>query len=201
MIIIDHRRNLPIELSNTPIKYGIEMDIRSWGNKLIVTHDPFTDGVDFKDWILNYNHRLLIVNVKEEGLESKIEEILFHYGIENYFFLDQSFPFLIKSANKGQKRCAIRVSEFESIETALTLANKVNWIWVDCFTKNPLNKEQYQILKNAGFKLCFVSPELQGRELNCEFIQEIFNLGIPDAVCTKKPDIWEKNYLNINNEK
>jgi len=52
-------------------------------------------------------------------------------GISNYFFLDQSFPFLIKWAKLGEKRLAVRVSEYESIDTALTLQEKAEWIWVD----------------------------------------------------------------------
>jgi hypothetical protein len=53
-----------------------------------------------------------------------------------------------------------------------------------------------QELKKAGFKLCLVSPELQGRDA----IVEIPKLALllkerhinADAVCTKRPDIWEK---------
>jgi hypothetical protein len=117
------------------------------------------------------------------------------YNINDYFFLDQSFPFLIKTSDGNEKRCAVRVSEFESIETAITLANKVDWIWVDCFTHFPLTADQAEKLQTEfKFKLCFVSPELQGRtdiEHVKEFIQGIKLLGIKgDAVCTKYPELW-----------
>ena len=50
------------------------------------------------------------------------------------------------------------------------------------------------VLKNAGFKLCIVSPELQGRSDHnhiMEFRSKIELLGINgDAVCTKYPDLW-----------
>ncbi|MFP3701641.1 hypothetical protein SB758_39825, partial [Burkholderia sp. SIMBA_013] len=49
------------------------------------------------------------------------------------------------------------------METALSLAGMVEWIWVDCFTRFPLDRAPAQRLKDAGFKLCLVSPELQGR--------------------------------------
>ena len=36
---------------------------------------------------------------------------------------------------------AIRFSEFEGLDTILNMKGKVKWVWVDCFTKNPLTKE------------------------------------------------------------
>ena len=56
----------------------------------------------------------------------------------------------------------MRVSEYESIATALTLGGQIDWIWVDCFTRFPLTLQEAHQLKSAGFKLCIVSPELQG---------------------------------------
>ena len=41
MRLIKHRRNTIEQLKETPTKYGIEVDIRSFGEKLIINHDPF----------------------------------------------------------------------------------------------------------------------------------------------------------------
>ena len=38
------------------------------------------------------------------------------HNINNYFFLDQSFPFLMKTINSGVKKVALRLSEYESID-------------------------------------------------------------------------------------
>ena len=195
MKLIAHRRNTLNELNATAIKYGVEVDIRSKGNELIMHHDPFVSGESFETWLEAYQHGTLILNVKEEGLEAKLIELMAYYGIKDYFFLDQSFPFLIKWGNLGESRCAVRVSEFESIETALKLAGKVNWVWVDCFTHFSLSGADATRLQQAGFKLCLVSPELQGRDPNLE-IPALINLlnerGITaDAVCTKRMDLWE----------
>lgn len=182
-----------------PVKNGVEVDIRSKGERLIIHHDPFVDGEDFNDWISAYRHGTLILNVKEEGLESRLIELMRSHGIEDYFFLDQSFPFLIKWAKLGERRCAVRVSEYESIETALTLAGKVDWVWVDCFTQFPLSTGDASRLKQAGFKLCLVSPELQGRDAASEIPRMSAILAerqiTVDAVCTKCPDIWEKQVM------
>ena len=195
MQIIAHRKNTIAELSQTPSQFGIEVDIRSWGEGLTIHHDPFVQGEDFTEWLKHYQHQLLILNVKEEGLEARLIELMKEHGIENYFFLDQSFPFLVKWAKLGEKRLAVRVSEYESIATALSLKDKVNWIWVDCFTRFPLNKNTAKQLKESNFKLCLVSPELQGRNAESEIpaLQKLLKAEniTPDAVCTKRPDLWQ----------
>jgi hypothetical protein len=196
MKLISHRRNTIQDLNATPKKHGVEVDIRSYGEKLIIHHDPFVTGESFEDWVAAYQHGTLILNVKEEGLEARLIALMKSKGIEDYFFLDQSFPFLVKWAKAGEHRCAVRVSEFESIETALTLAGKVGWVWVDCFTRFPLSCEDSERLRKADFKLCLVSPELQGRDAETEIpdLVKILNERdiLADAVCTKRPDLWER---------
>ena len=196
MKFISHRRNTVSELLATDSKYGVEVDIRSEGDRLIIHHDPFVPGEPFDEWISTYRHGTLILNVKEEGLEARLISQMQSKGIADYFFLDQSFPFLVKWSKAGEHRCAVRVSEFESIETALTLAGKVDWAWVDCFTHFPLSEQDARRFKDAGFKLCLVSPELQGRDATIEIPKLVSLLKerdiVADAVCTKCPDLWEK---------
>jgi len=196
MKLIAHRRNTIAELNTTPVRYGVEVDIRSHGDKLVIHHDPFAAGEPFEAWLAAYRHGTLILNVKEEGLEARLIDLMQRAGIEDYFFLDQSFPFLVKYSKLGVHRCAVRVSEFESTQTALTLAGKVDWAWVDCFTQFPLSHDDARKLQEAGFKLCLVSPELQGRDAETEIaqlVQMLHERNIrAEAVCTKMPDLWEK---------
>jgi hypothetical protein len=196
MKLISHRRNTLVQLNETPLKYGVEVDIRSHGDRLIIHHDPFVYGESFETWLEAYRHDTLILNVKEEGLEARLIGLMERAGIEDYFFLDQSFPFLVKYSRLGVNRCAVRVSEFESIQTVLTLAGKVDWVWVDCFTKFPLSHDDAKKLQDAGFKLCLVSPELQGRDAETEIgqlVQMLHERNIhAEAVCTKRPDLWER---------
>jgi len=194
MMLIAHRRNTLAELLATPVKYGVEVDIRSFGKRLVIHHDPFVEGEDFVAWLDHYRHGTLILNVKEEGLEPRLIDLMAEHGIDDFFFLDQSFPFLVKIAHQGERRCAVRVSEYESIDTALSLAGKINWVWVDCFTRFPLTGMDAVRLREAGLKLCLVSPELQQRTGDNEipnFRALIAERGIiPDAVCTKRPESW-----------
>ena len=194
MKLIAHRRNTLAELLATPNQYGVEVDIRSFGNRLVMHHDPFIEGEDFIKWLEHYRHGTLILNVKEEGLEQRLLALMAEHSIEDFFFLDQSFPFLIKTARQAERRCAVRVSEYEHIDTALSLAGKIDWAWVDCFTHFPLSREDAARLTEAGLKLCLVSPELQQRTGDDEIPKLralLAELKItPEAVCTKRPECW-----------
>ena len=194
MQIVAHRINTIEELSVLPKNFGAEIDIRTFNNELVLQHDPFKNGESFEEWMKNFDHELLILNVKEEGLEVSITKLLEANRINNFFFLDQSFPFLLKTADRGIKNCAVRFSEFESIETAVSLAGKIDWVWVDRFTEAVIDFASYRRLKSAGFKLCFVSPELHGHATRIEATayKEIIlkNNIYPDAVCSKFPEIW-----------
>jgi|TARA_B110000008_G_C16959382_1_gene559522 hypothetical protein len=194
MHTILHRINSIALLKKTPLNFGVEIDIRSNGENLILHHDPFEQGELFEEWIEFYHHGTLILNVKEEGLEGPLIRLMNDYQIKDFFFLDQSFPFLRKTAKMGESRCAVRLSEYENIETVLSLTGMVDWVWIDCFTRFPLNKEEANQLNKLGFKLCIVSPELQGRtnRIDVEQFKDDLELkGIKgDAVCTKYADLW-----------
>jgi hypothetical protein len=195
MHIINHRINTIESLRNIPSTQGVEIDVRSQGTKLILHHDPFQDGEDLEVWLDVFNHASIILNVKEEGLEGRLLSAMKRKNIDNFFFLDQSFPFLIKTARSKESRVAVRLSEFESIETVRKLSGIVDWVWVDCFTKLPLDASEADELRDIfEFKLCFVSPELQGRNSDREildFKENLIRYKIKgDAVCTKRPDLW-----------
>tara|TARA_X000000368_G_C22983060_1_gene690808 strand:+ start:307 stop:906 length:600 start_codon:yes stop_codon:yes gene_type:complete len=196
MILISHRRNLIEELKNTPKKYGVEIDIRTRGKDLIINHDPYKKGVLLKEWLEFYDHSLLILNVKEDGLEEELLDLLNKKKIKNYFFLDQAMPSLIKYALLGERKCAIRISEFESLETVNNFAGKLDWVWMDCFTKFIITKDMEERLHESNFKICLVSPELQGRNAEKEIPSTLSFLKQNkieiDAVCTKKPDLWRE---------
>jgi len=192
--IIMHRINTISELKKIPCSYGVEIDVRSQNNKLILNHDPFKQGEKLSNWLNFYSHSFLIINVKEEGLEKNIFKLLKKFKVKNFFFLDQSFPFLIKHLKFLSKKTAVRFSEYESIETVLNLKNKVNWVWVDCFSKKPISKINFQKIKKTRIKICYVSPELQG-EKNIKKIKDFIkkikkNKLHPEAVCTKFPQLW-----------
>lgn len=189
---IAHRINTQTQLADVPTSYGVELDLRDRCERLILQHDPFQDGEDFCDYLEHYNHNTMILNIKSERIEHRVlDELAAAATVRDYFFLDCSYPMIRTLVSAGEHRIAIRFSEFEPIENAMRLAGQVDWVWVDCFTRMPLDDRSYGQLAEA-FKICIVSPELQGHSL--ERIAEFSNLlrDYPvDAICTKRPDLWQ----------
>ena len=90
MIYIQHRVNSIEDLMLTDSKYGVEIDIRNHGQELIVVHDPFLDQeINFENWLKYFKHNFLIINVKEEGLEPKIFDLLDFILIEFHLLSTQ----------------------------------------------------------------------------------------------------------------
>ncbi len=197
LILIKHRVNSISKLKSTPSKFGVEIDLRCNKDKIYLAHDAFKKGTLFSNWLKNYNHSFIVLNVKEEGLETKILKLLSKNKVKNYFFHDQTFSTLLKSIKK-KIPASIRFSEYENIQDA-HLVSKVNWVWVDHFTKFPLTKKKYNFFKKLNCKICIVSPELISlknkkkiKNLKMKIAKKNFKI---DAVCTKFPKLWsdEKN--------
>ena len=161
MEIIIHRINKINKLKKIPQKYGVEIDIRSYKNKLILSHDPYKSGDDLRKYLKNYNHGLLVVNIKESGIEKRVLKEIKKFKIKRYFLLDVEFPYIYKSSRRGFKNSAIRFSEEESIDTVKKYVNLLSYVWIDTFTKLPINKKNIKILDK--FHKCLVSPDRWGR--------------------------------------
>lgn len=194
MIKIIHRVNKIEELKKIPKEFGVEVDIRSLNNKLILNHEPFGDGDLLDDYLANFNHAFIVLEIKEEGIEQKVIELCKKHNIENYFLLSVTFPFIYLLSKEGIRKTALRFSEFESVDSCLALKGLVDWVWVDTFNKNPLNVEIYNKLKEAGFKLCLVSPDRWGRPEENKSINDFFkqNNIILDAIMVgnENKDDW-----------
>ena len=188
---IAHRINTLDELKKLPTDYGVEIDLRDSGNDLILQHDPFSDGEKFSDYLQHYNHGTMILNIKSERIEHRVLELLEEYNISDYFFLDSSIPMIYLLSKLGERKSAVRFSEIESIETVLLMADKIDWVWVDCFSLLPIDFSSYKQLKDAGLKLCLVSPELQGRPEDISSYKDYLTAQrvIFDAICTKQHNI------------
>jgi hypothetical protein len=195
VIKILHRVNNLDELQKIDKSYGVEVDVHAYGRKLIVHHNAFEVGPDLSDWLSVCGQRLVILNIKEEGIESRVRDMALKFGVKDFMLLDLSFPTLIKMSSKGESRIAIRVSEYESVENALLLESKIDWVWLDCFNGFPLTGEEFQRLRDSDLKICLVSPELHGPPRNkndiYSFQKFMRTIGAEvDAVCTKFPELW-----------
>jgi hypothetical protein len=187
MIFARHRVNTIDDLMKTPLEFGVEVDLRDNGEDIVVAHDPFCNGERFSDYILHYNHAFIILNVKSERIEWRILDILERHGISDYFFLDCSFPMTVTLTRFGCKKVALRFSEYEGLETIEKMKTQIEWVWVDCFNKYPIDATTYNLLREWSLKLCIVSPELQARQEEVEAFQDEILLlrHTPDMVCSK----------------
>ena len=194
MIKVIHRVNTVKKLNKINANYGVEIDLRSIDKEIILCHDPFKKGILFKHWIKYYKHRLIVLNVKEEGLEKKIITILRKNRINNYFFHDQTFSSMLK--NMKRTKVSIRFSEYEKIANKKKLFKYIKWVWLDNFTHIPLDSKFYKYLSKNKINLCLVSPELVKKTRKAEINhlrKKINKLRYNfQAVCTKYPSLWNE---------
>ena len=102
----------------------LKLTLDLYNKDIYLHHDPFKKGEKFKNWIKKYNHKLIVLNVKEEGLEGRILKILKRNKIKNFFFHDQTFSTLLKNMNKT--KVSVRFSEYEGLKKSINYSKRLN---------------------------------------------------------------------------
>jgi hypothetical protein len=196
MEIVIHRVNQREKLRNIPFHYGAEVDVRACGSELVLNHDAFKSGECFIDWLEEYRHGLLILNIKEAGIEQEVIRLVELRGIRQFFLLDVEFPYIYRASRSGERRIAIRYSEEESIETALVYAGRIDWVWIDTNTRLPLDASIVKALN--PFRTCLVCPERWGRSEDIRLYQQKmrFIQFAPAAIMTSLlcAPLWEQEF-------
>ena len=184
MEIIIHRVNSIKKLKQIPNKYGVEIDVRSFGSKLILNHEPKSSGQCLKEYLDRYKHGTIIFNIKEAGIEREIITLAQRYAIKDFFLLDVEHPFIITSKKKYKKYLSVRFSEFEPIELVNKFKKFTSWIWIDTVNQLPLSIKDIKVVKD--FKSCLVSPERWNRKKDIAKYIHFFkkNKFIPNAIMT-----------------
>jgi hypothetical protein len=190
MFLYEHRVNTSAHLARVPVDRGVEVDLRDYDGAIRLAHDPFTGGEPLEAFLDQYRHASIIFNTKSDGLEERVIAMARARGIEDWWFLDLANPTLVRLARAGERRLAVRYSEFEPIESALAFAGLAEWVWVDCFTHLPITPEVYGLLR-SHFKICLVSPELQKHPRSeIQRYRELLRDMPIDAVCSDFCDDW-----------
>jgi hypothetical protein len=196
--IIKHRVNSVKDLATIKNDWGLEIDLRATdqGRKIKVTHDVFTEGEDFDQWLEVFKSKKisgpLILNTKDDGLEEDLIVKMKEIDFQNYFFLDTTIPtlyHLIHAKKVKSQNLSVRLSAVEPLEFAKMFIGKVQWLWVDCFENKMVPLSWLNELKE-NFKICLVSPELQKLPENLIGEHKKYFANYADAVCTKFPDKW-----------
>lgn len=208
MIVLSHRgywqeiqeKNFPIAFERSfSLGFGTETDIRDYQGKLVISHDiANADCIGLKEMFEIYNkfdHTLpLALNVKSDGLQLKLKELLEECNISNYFVFDMSVPDGLGYL-KHNIKVYTRESEYE-IEPAFY--NESTGIWIDEFHGHWVTKELIEKHIKNNKKICLVSPDLHKREYKKEWqhYKEIEKeLNIDNLmICTDYPEI-AKNFF------
>ena len=204
MLVIRHRINDLGSLKALPPYIPVEVDIHAFGNSLTVHHDALSEGVSFEEWLSVAGSRFAILNIKEEGIEDQVIDLTENSEIVDFFLLDLSFPSLVRMIRRGEKRVALRVSEYEHYSVAVEFGDALGWVWLDCFEGFPLDRQGCKAMNKSPAKVCLVSPELHGPHRTDQdvmaFQQQNIEFGLTvDAVCTKSPHLWlQSDYWDSN---
>ena len=191
MEFIIHRINKIKNLKLIPKIYGTEIDIRTKGSSFILNHEPFSNGDNLENYLENYNHKTLVLNFKEAGIEDDVIKLVKKYSIKSYFLLDVEMPYMYSATKKGVKEIAVRFSEYEDIALAKYFQNRLKWIWIDTATKLPLLQNNLKII--SKFKSAIVCPERWGRPNDIKKYKKKINyLNFkPNAIMTSEKYVKE----------
>lgn len=164
---VAHRVNRLEKLEKVPHNVGAEVDIRIGHPKgshelgLVMSHDPRVEEISYEEFLQAYSkeHKddLVVLNVKNTGIETQVLDMAKQYGLTDYFLLDVEPPYLYNATKKGVRDMAVRVSEYEPFEILDNFRGVADWAWIDTATILPLNERHIELL--SGYKTCLVCPE------------------------------------------
>lgn len=144
--------------------FGTEFDVRDYCGKLVVSHDmPDKYSLDlrkFFDLYVKYGGELyLAINIKADGLQKLLLNLLNEYKVKNYFVFDMSVPDALGYVRSGIKFFA-RQSEFEEKPS---LYAKAAGVWMDELKQHWIKNAEIQEHLRQGKRVCVVSPDLHKR--------------------------------------
>lgn len=169
--------------------FGFETDFRDFGQKILISHNPpmgteATAEEVFKMYHEAKSNELLALNIKADGLQDMMGELLNKYEITNYFFFDMSVCDTVIYVEK-QLNIASRRSEYEK---EMPFYNDSSTVWVDFFHSDNLIIPESKKYLDDGKIVCVVSPELHKREYY-NLWSQLKHINHPNlCLCTDYPD-------------
>ncbi|MFN5856701.1 MAG: hypothetical protein ACK456_12545 [Pseudanabaenaceae cyanobacterium] len=174
--------------------FGTETDVRDALGELVISHDPPIGGeMKFSYFLEIYNgykqrHSQplpLALNVKADGLQSRLKLLLEQYEITNYFMFDMSVPDA-KLYIEQDFKVFTRHSE---LETVPSLYESSMGVWLDCFYGDWIDNDVLESHIKQNKQVCLVSPDLHKRSYQ-EFWQKLKAMAV-----VRSPEITDKVML------
>jgi len=203
MIILSHRgywkesneKNFPIAFERSfSLGFGTETDVRDYKGELVISHDIADEKcISAKEMFEIYNKYdntlPLALNIKADGLQIKLKELLEEYKITNYFVFDMSVPDGLGYLKQNIKAFT-RESEYEKLPS---FYEEAYGIWLDEFQGHWITKEAIEKHIKNNKQICIVSPDLHQREYKNEWqnykeIEKELRVNYM-MICTDYPEI------------
>ncbi|SFB94142.1 hypothetical protein [Butyrivibrio sp. YAB3001] len=145
-------------------QFGTETDFRDYCGELAVSHNVADSSCPSARAFFSLYKKTdvtLALNVKADGIQQMLKELLNEYEITKYFCFDMSVPDTLGYIEAGL-RFFVRQSEYETINS---LYEKADGVWVDGFESDDwITKELILEHRQKGKKVCIVSSDLHGRD-------------------------------------
>ena len=141
--------------------FGLETDVRDCAGRIVISHDmPKGSELCFDHLISLFHGKdlALAINVKSDGLATRLKSALASHNIKRWFAFDMSIPDMRTYLDERLPVFA-RVSE---VERQPAWIDEVAGIWFDSFRVDHYNVSRINEFLIVGKQVCVVSPELHG---------------------------------------
>lgn len=175
-------------------EFGTETDLRDLNGEIVISHDIPTLGekpLTLEEFFEIYNSfkikKTLCLNIKADGLQKMVNELINKYQIENYFLFDMSIPDHFQYDKIGLKTY-FRESEFEKIDY---LTTSIKGVWLDAFYDQWYTAKHINDLIEKKLKVAVVSFDLHHRDYEKQWkflLDHNFHLNENILLCTDNPD-------------
>jgi glycerophosphoryl diester phosphodiesterase len=174
MRILSHRgfwlspaeKNTPEAFARSFVSgFGTETDLRDLDGTLVIAHDPPRQGALTAEAVL-LQHRAvdpslpLALNIKADGLQRMVADLLERLGVPEAFVFDMSVPDMLGWFNAGVP-VFTRMSD---VEPEALMADRAAGVWLDAFHSDWWNVDTIDRLLDHGLGVCVVSPDLHRRD-------------------------------------
>jgi len=144
--------------------FGIETDIRDYCGRLVISHDianemclSVGDLVSF--YIDGSFESTLALNIKADGLQRLVENVVVEKGVLNYFLFDMSIPEMVVNKERNLKF----FTRHSDIEEMPVMYEYSDGVWLDSFYKeNWISVETIEKHLSNHKRVCMISPEIHG---------------------------------------
>ncbi len=175
--------------------YGIETDIRDYKGSLVISHDVADENCPFLKDVLEcyscYPEVFLAINIKADGLQKRLSELLDKYHVTNYAVFDMSIPEQVVYRRDGISYLT-RQSDFE--ETPVLYVEAFG-VWLDEWDDAWITQDVIDTHLASGKKVFVVSPELHGKPYNERWeLLKKYTGNDRVYLCTDIPDEAERYF-------